>query len=314
MGLRSGVVEVLKKTPIVLQSGAPPQKRRHMMADQIDVVRELLNTVGTDLAFVVNHSGGKDSMRMLGFLRDHFPDSETYLVMADTGFEHQSQIRSAYAQLTPLSRSSLCGSLHLRQPIYPEICDRGSADRVRLQCARNVRTSSVRCRPRSPPAGACVCLRCLRPISNTRPDVVPDVSPGSRRLARTQTQPEREDTSMHRSLGKMTVHQLFDWRNRASDSIQQTVAEFLELGDAHATRWIQTAKGLMLLQMAPENPASGAVYVFDRQREVWYMFSSEGCDDQFTSASFDRIFCEYKLFSYVDQPGLLLSQLRPADA
>ena len=39
------------------------------MADQIDVVRELLNTVGTDLAFVVNHSGGKDSMRMLGFPR-----------------------------------------------------------------------------------------------------------------------------------------------------------------------------------------------------------------------------------------------------
>src|SRR6266851_4060232 len=95
MGLRSGVVEVLKKTPIGLQSGAPPQKRRHMMADQIDVVRELLNTVGTDLAFVVNHSGGKDSMRMLGFLRDHFPDSETYPVMADTGFEHQSPISAA---------------------------------------------------------------------------------------------------------------------------------------------------------------------------------------------------------------------------
>jgi hypothetical protein len=119
---------------------------------------------------------------------------------------------------------------------------------------------------------------------------------------------------MHRSLGKMTVHQLFDWRNRASDSIQQTVGEFLEIGDAIATRWIQTAKGLMLLQMAPENPASGAVYVFDRQREIWYMLSFEGCEDQFTSASFDRVFCEYKLFSYVDQPGLLLSQLRLADA
>jgi hypothetical protein len=38
---------------------------------------------------------------------------------------------------------------------------------------------------------------------------------------------------MQRSLGKMTVHQLFDWRNRASDSIQQTVAEFLELVRRH---------------------------------------------------------------------------------
>jgi len=119
---------------------------------------------------------------------------------------------------------------------------------------------------------------------------------------------------MQRSLGKMTVYPMFDWRNRASESIQQTVAEFLELGDAIATRWIQTAKGLMLLQMAPENPASGAVYIFDRQREVWYMLSFEGCEDQFTSGSFDRAFCEYKLFSYVDQPGLLLSQLHSAEA
>ena len=119
---------------------------------------------------------------------------------------------------------------------------------------------------------------------------------------------------MQRSLGKMSVHPLFDWRNHASHSIQQTVSDFLSLGDAIATRWIQTAKGIMLLQMAPENPASGAVYVFDRQREVWYMLSFEGCEDQFTSTAFDRVFCEYKLFSYVDQPGLLLSQVAASQA
>jgi len=39
--------------------------------------------------------------------------------------------------LSPLP-SSLCGSLP-SPTIYPEICDRGSADRVRRQCARNVR-------------------------------------------------------------------------------------------------------------------------------------------------------------------------------
>jgi 3'-phosphoadenosine 5'-phosphosulfate sulfotransferase (PAPS reductase)/FAD synthetase len=32
---------------------------------------------------------------MLGFLRDHFPDSDMYAVMADTGFEHQSPIRAS---------------------------------------------------------------------------------------------------------------------------------------------------------------------------------------------------------------------------
>jgi hypothetical protein len=119
---------------------------------------------------------------------------------------------------------------------------------------------------------------------------------------------------MQRSLGRMTVYRMFDWRNRGTDTVQQTVTEFLELGEAIATRWIQTAKGLMLLQMAPENPASGAVYVFDRQREVWYLLSFDGCEDRFTSAEFDRVFCEYKLFSYVDQPGLLISQLATASA
>jgi len=43
---------------------------------------------GKDLALVVNMSGGKDSVRMLAFLREHFSDITTYVVYADTGFEH----------------------------------------------------------------------------------------------------------------------------------------------------------------------------------------------------------------------------------
>jgi MoxR-like ATPase len=44
------------------------------------------------------------------------------------------------------------------------------------------------------------------------------------------------------------------------------------------------------------------------QLSVWYMLYFEGCEDQFTSESFDRVFSEYKLFSYVEQPGLLLAK------
>ena len=39
-------------------------------------------------ALVINVSGGKDSTRMLGFLRSQFPTIPAYCVMADTGFEH----------------------------------------------------------------------------------------------------------------------------------------------------------------------------------------------------------------------------------
>ena len=119
---------------------------------------------------------------------------------------------------------------------------------------------------------------------------------------------------MRRSLGRMSVYKMFDWRDRACDSIQQTVDEFLALGEAIATRWIQTTKGLMVLQMVPGNPSSGAVYIFDRQREDWYMLSFEGCEDQFTSEEFDRIFAEYKLFNYIEQPGFLRAQMHAANA
>jgi len=44
------------------------------------------------------------------------------------------------------------------------------------------------------------------------------------------------------------------------------------------------------------------------------MLSFEGCEDRFTSESFDHVFTEYKLFSYVEQPGLLLAQTQPAHA
>jgi hypothetical protein len=84
--------------------------------------------------------------------------------------------------------------------------------------------------------------------------------------------------------------------------------------EAIATRWVQTAKGVLLLQMVPDNSESGVIYVFDRQREQWYMLSFEGCEDQFTTEKFDRAFSEYDLFRLVEQPGLLLTEFQPANA
>jgi DNA sulfur modification protein DndC len=65
------------------------------MTQGLEEVRRMAQDCGNDLAFVVNQSGGKDSTRMLGFVRKKFPDSRTYAVMADTGFEHVSPISAA---------------------------------------------------------------------------------------------------------------------------------------------------------------------------------------------------------------------------
>jgi hypothetical protein len=45
-----------------------------------------------DVVLVVDHSGGKDSVRMLGELRDEYPNVRTFCITADTGFEHQTPI------------------------------------------------------------------------------------------------------------------------------------------------------------------------------------------------------------------------------
>ena len=49
---------------------------------------DLIRRTRGDVAFVVNFSGGKDSMRMLGRVRELYPNHPIFVVMADTGFEH----------------------------------------------------------------------------------------------------------------------------------------------------------------------------------------------------------------------------------
>ena len=119
---------------------------------------------------------------------------------------------------------------------------------------------------------------------------------------------------MELSQGTMSARKIIHWDDQVAHTIQQIVEAFLYLGDAVATRWIETQNGVLLLQLAPENPASGAIYVFDRKHGDWYMLSFEGCEDQFTSEQFDRVFSEYKLFRYVEQPALLLAQMSLASA
>ena len=65
------------------------------MTQTLEEVRRIAQEHGNDLALVVNHSGGKDSIRIVGFVRKKFPDVPTYAVMADTGFEHVSPISAA---------------------------------------------------------------------------------------------------------------------------------------------------------------------------------------------------------------------------
>jgi hypothetical protein len=71
-------------------------------------------------------------------------------------------------------------------------------------------------------------------------------------------------------------------------------------------------KGILLMPVAPENPASGAIYVYDRQRQEFFLLSFDGPDDNLTAQDFAQLFLEYNLLQYAERPALLQPQLQGA--
>ena len=61
---------------------------------------------------------------------------------------------------------------------------------------------------------------------------------------------------MQPSLGKMNAYKILNWRDQAARTIDEIVAAFLELGEAIATRWIQTAQRC---SAAPDGAGRGRI-------------------------------------------------------
>lgn len=119
---------------------------------------------------------------------------------------------------------------------------------------------------------------------------------------------------MERSRGNMTPHRLFSVRDMGLGNpephVDRVIKVFLSIGEAVAARWIQMPKAILLLQMAPENPASGAIYVYDRLHQDFYMLTFEGADDNLTLEDFFQLLPEYNLLRYAEQPALLQVQFQ----
>jgi hypothetical protein len=118
---------------------------------------------------------------------------------------------------------------------------------------------------------------------------------------------------MHRSLGTLSASEMFPSGLPSTRTARQVVASFLKIAEGVAHRWIETRKGVLLLQMAPYQPDSGEIYIYDRLRDMWFLLSFEHKLDGFSVESFEKVYREYRLLAYVEQPGLLQNLLeRPA--
>lgn len=124
---------------------------------------------------------------------------------------------------------------------------------------------------------------------------------------------------MNQSRGAVSFMPLFTTEDiglRKDASVEHVVKVFLTVGEAMAARWIEMPRGVLLLQTVPDQPASGAIYVYDRERCIFFFVDFvNGRNDTLTATEFDQLVAEYDLVSWTANPALLhASASKPAMA
>jgi hypothetical protein len=120
------------------------------------------------------------------------------------------------------------------------------------------------------------------------------------------------------SRGAIHFHRLFSLQQLAIGNCEpftdRIIRKFLEIGEAVNARWIEMPRGILLLQMVPGRSDTGAIYLYDRQKEVFYLIGFDGPEDNLTLEEFNQLLSEYRLIQYAEQPSLIHSPVSAIDA
>jgi hypothetical protein len=121
------------------------------------------------------------------------------------------------------------------------------------------------------------------------------------------------------SRGNMSVHHLFcadEIGVSKEANLDRLIKVFVQMSEGIATRWIQMPKGIVVLLMVPDTPASGAIYIYDRVGQQFYLVSfDQGSDDTLTIPEFEDLLGEYRLLDCVSNPSQFRASLQePARA
>jgi hypothetical protein len=114
---------------------------------------------------------------------------------------------------------------------------------------------------------------------------------------------------MYQNRGAVSFTPLFttdDIGLRRDASVEHVVKVFLAVGEAIAARWIEMPRGILLLQSVPDQDASGAIYLYDRERHIFFFVDFvSGQNDALTTTEFDQLVAEYDLISWTANPSQL---------
>lgn len=104
---------------------------------------------------------------------------------------------------------------------------------------------------------------------------------------------------MQCSRGKMSLHRLFGAKELGfgdtETNLDGLIRAFVSIGEAAAARWIQMPTAVLVFQVVPGAPESGAIYVYERHTQSFYMLTFEGADDNPSLSDFDQVLTEYQL-------------------
>lgn len=81
---------------------------------------------------------------------------------------------------------------------------------------------------------------------------------------------------------------------------------------AIAPRLTQMPKGVLLFQMVANEPASGEIYILDRESGNFYAVTFENAREDLTIPEFEVLVREYGLLEYAVSPRLIQGLASPA--
>ncbi len=84
----------------------------------------------------------------------------------------------------------------------------------------------------------------------------------------------------------------------------EAIVGFAKRAEARIARWLDFAKGALLLLMVPGDPESGCLYIYDRSREAFYSLGLpiEGRFGGFREDEFDDLCRTFGLTALASNP------------
>ncbi|MGH9609070.1 MAG: hypothetical protein ACRD4Q_09020 [Candidatus Acidiferrales bacterium] len=97
----------------------------------------------------------------------------------------------------------------------------------------------------------------------------------------------------------------------ARAGVDKAVLAFLDWAEGIAVRWIQMPAGVLLFVAVPGDPCSGACYIYERRRGVFYLLElADEPNGQLTTDDFERLLRGHRLLNLARRPWSLRAESR----